>query len=172
MSESNANQQENDVATATTEEQGTEESQTRTFTQEEVNDIVKRRIARFDDYDQIKSERDELAAALETTNSTFNDFKVTSAKKLVEAQAVAIASSLNFIYPDDAPLYVDAEAALDADGNVDKEKVAEQLSKLAEQRTALIRSNSKPTGADVGLGTTGTPKKKTTGQLFADALGQ
>lgn len=167
------------TAEATDEVQQDAVSEERTYTKDDIERIVKTRLARFEDYDALKAERDELvkakeesASSIESVNTTFSEFKAKATKRIVEAEAKALAASLGFHYPDDAALYVDASTAVDEDGNVSTDLISAQLSKIAEERPALIRSNSKASGTDVGLGTTGTPKKKSTGQLFADALGQ
>lgn len=142
----------------------------RTFTQEEVNEIVQKRIARFSDYETLKTERDDLAQKVQSFENTLSEVHKESATRIIAAESTAIAAELKFHYPSDAAMYVSAEDSVDENGNVDKNRITEQLRKLAEERPALIRSDSPSRGADIGLGTTGTAKPKTTSQMFADVL--
>jgi hypothetical protein len=158
-----------------------EATEGKTFTQEELNQIVQRRVAKFADYDDLKAKVEELTnsseeamgQAIEKAREEARTEVLTIANtRIVKSETRALAAELGFIYPTDAHLYIDvSEVPVDNDGEPDVDKIKELLSKVAEERPALVRSaESSPTQVDAGIGVTGTGRKKSTAQLFADSV--
>lgn len=156
----------------------TPEDAGKTFSQEDVNAIVQKRVAKYADYDEIKTQLETLKTELVDTNKaieaaraeTRTEVQTTANKRIIEAETRAAAIGLGFLYPDDAHLYLKADE-LTVDGDVDASKIKEQLEAVATERPALVRSESTAvTASDAGLGVAGTAPKKSNAQRFADAL--
>src|SRR3990172_9547711 len=131
----------------------------RTFTQAEIDSIVKDRLKRerekYQDYDTLKSAADELARIKESQLSETE--KLT--KKLAELEAaktqaesrtrdtlirsavVAEAAKLNFWNPEQAHKLIDMSTLTIAD-NGEVEGAAEAVKALAESQKYLIKSSS------------------------------
>lgn len=169
------------VENTTQDENPATEENGRTFTQAELNAIVQKRVAKFSDYDEIKAQLEELknsseeamGQAIENAREEARAEVLSTTKPLlVKAETKALAAEMGFIYPADAHLYIDAESVpLTDSGEPDVEKIKELLAEVAQERPALVRSaESTVTPIDAGIGVAGAAPKKSTAQLFADAL--
>lgn len=166
------------MSESTVENAGHGEETEKTFSQEALDGILQKRLAKFADYDDVKAENVTLkeqaesnAGVEEVRNEVRNELLPLMNKRIINAEAKAIAAEMQFHYPNDAYLYINLNnVSIGEDGIVDVESIEKQLKESAEQRPALVRSDTVRSAADAGLGVHGTPTKKTTGQMFADAL--
>ena len=174
MSENNAEERFEETVS---EEGKAEES--KTFTQEELDGIIQRRLEKFKDYDSLKGEVEALRKEkeegnwrTEVANEVRGEVVKEVNKRLLNAEALAQATAANFLYPEDAVRFIDADALeYNEEGYVTPESVKAQIDRLTEERPALVRSEKKTTARDVGLGTGGTSKPLNAEEAFVQALG-
>jgi len=161
---------------AVAEEGKAEES--KTFTQEELDSIIQRRLERFKDYDAVKAElealkeeKDSGSWRTEVANEVRGEVLRDVNKRLLEAEAISQATAANFLYPEDVVKYIDTESLeYTEDGYVNAESVKAQIEAVTKERPALVRSEKKTTARDVGLGTGGTAKPLNAEEAFVQAL--
>lgn len=153
-------------------------AESKTFTQEELDGIIQRRLEKFKDYDSLKSEVDALRKEKEEgewrseveTEVRAEVLKDVN-KRLLAAEAHSQALAANFLYPEDAMRYIDDEALeYTEEGYVQAESVKAQINRLTEERPALVRSEKKTTARDVGLGVGGSNKPLTGEEAFVSAV--
>ena len=161
------------------EKTGTEETQeqeTQTFTQEDVDRIVQERLARAKpkkpaDYDDLKAKAERLDA-LEAENQSETERMVAEARREVEAEVterfmtervldkIEVAAAGRFQDVEDARLRLGARAAeFVDDGAVDTEAIKAAVDEVLEAAPHLAvkqgEERNTPRGRDVGLGTKG-----------------
>lgn len=136
------------------------------FTQEQVNEIVRKRLereaAKFADYDAHKAAAEELkklrqaqlsdqersaarATELEQkladAQSSETQLRMTIAERLIRAEVASVARDLEFADPDDAWRLADlAEVKADDELNVDRALVKKALEKLAKDKPYLLKA--------------------------------
>lgn len=140
------------------------------FTQEQVDDIVRKRLERergkFADYDELKKAADELkklrtaqmseqekatarATELEQkladAETSATEFRLSIAERLIRAEVASVARDLGFADPDDAWRLADlAGVTVNDELNVDKAAVKKALETLAKGKAYLLTSASAP----------------------------
>lgn len=171
-----------DTTAETTAENGGRE---KTFTQEELNEIVQKRVAKYSDYNEIKEAHEALKTEIETLKANSgqaldtareeartegrNEVLATANKRIAQAETRALAMEMGFHYPADAHLYIDLDS-VDGEDGPDVEKIKAALTAVVEERPALVKSDGSDIAAhDAGLGVQGgAPKKSSTD--IVDAL--
>lgn len=159
---------------------GTTEQQTeKTFTQSEVEALIKGRLAKFSDYEDIKKELTDIKAASQTEQERAVEVARKEAraealaevnKRLIAAETRAVAASMGFLYPEDAHLYVSTDdVAMKDDGSVDGDSVKAALKKVAKDRPALVKSDKDevPPAENAGIGVHAPAKPKTVSEAWA-----
>ena len=140
------------------------------FTQEQVNEIVRKRLereaAKFAGHDEYKAAAEELkrlkqaqlsdqerstarAKELEQqladAQSTETQLRLTIAERLIRAEVASVARDLEFADPDDAWRLADlAEVKADDELNVDRAVVKKALEKLAKDKPYLLKPGGTP----------------------------
>lgn len=135
----------------------------RTFTQSEVEAMIRGRLAKFSDYEEIKQERDELksqgqseqekaveAARKEAREEAMGEIN----SRLINAEARALAAESGWLYPQDAHRYIDPKSVtVNPDGTVDVESVKNALAEAVKDRPALVKSEPDvPAPDNAGIG--------------------
>ncbi len=136
----------------------------KTFTQAELERIIAGRLAKFSDYDELKSERDRLRDA----TATEQEKAVEAARKeaaqeatkgadarLKRAESRALAAELGFHDPSEVHVFLDLEQVPMVDGDVDTAALRKTLSEVAEKRPYLLKEPGREAG-DVGIGRKGS----------------
>lgn len=137
----------------------------RTYSQADFDRILQGRLSKFSDYDQIKSELDDLKAS----NASDSEKAVQAAKnegraeaftqlsqRLIQAEARAVAASAGFHDPQDAYRFIDSDDLVSKDGEVDSAALESAITKLAEDKPHLVKSeDSGMSAGDAGIGVTG-----------------
>jgi hypothetical protein len=139
----------------------------KTFTQADVDRIIAGRLAKFSDYDDLKSKVSEM----ETANQTDLEKAVKTARheataevtqktnaRLVAAEIRAVASELGYRDPADAlAQYGDLTAvSVDDEGQVDTATVKSRLEQIAKDKSYLLKDNPVGSAADAGIGVGGS----------------
>lgn len=129
----------------------------RTFTQAELDSIIGKRLAKFSDYDALKTELDQLkTAASEVPNveqalaAQKAELEADHAAALLAATSRGIAAELGFHAPAEAALYLDAKTLTEGNA-IDEKKVEEALKQALADRPYLAKS----AGFNTGLGRRG-----------------
>ena len=163
---------------------GNENNETpeRTFTQAELDAILAGRLAKFSDYDAIKAELDKVKRESETetekairearAEATSEALKKANAR-VVTAEARAIAAAEGWLYPNDAPRYLDIDAiAVNDSGEVDEGALKKALADAVKDRPALLKSDKPevPAPSNAGIGVHAPTGPRTAEQAWADAL--
>lgn len=127
------------------------------FSQADLDTIIGKRLAKFSDYDQLKTERDQLKAAagqapdVEQALATQKaELEASHATALLKAISRGIAAELGFHNPVEASLYLDAQTLTEGNA-LDEKKVEEALKQALVDRPYL----AKTAGFDTGLGRRG-----------------
>lgn len=136
----------------------------RTFTQDEVDAIIKERLnrerAKFSDYDNLKSEIEEarkkkeeeelakkseverLQALLAKTEQAASSMQEQYKELLLRHSVEAVASKLGFVNPSDAYVFLDMSTLEIKDGEVTG--VEQAVEKLAKERAYLLAKRAAP----------------------------
>lgn len=160
---------------------GTDEDKaadSKTFTQEELDGIIQRRLEKFKDYDDLKAQVEALRKEkedgnwrTEVANEVRGEIVTEVNKRLLGAEALAQATTANFLYPEDAVRLIDTDALeYNDEGYVTPESVKAEIDRLTQERPALVRSDRKTTARDVGLGTGGHNKPLNAEEAFVQSL--
>lgn len=167
MSET-ATEQTAQTSTEETQAAATETQTEKTFTQADVDRIIAGRLAKFADYDNLKSK----VAEVEQANATDLEKAVAKAReeataevtqrantRLVSAEVRAVASELGFRDPTDAlAQFGDLTAvAVSDDGDPDGAAVKTRLEELAKSKPYLLKESGTADARTVGIGATGAP---------------
>lgn len=159
-------------------------NEVKTFTQEEVNQIVSERVARvkntYADYAELKTQADAFEAYKQVEDSRLEEAKTTAvneaktefAKEKANA-AIAFAAKGIFADPSDALLNLKDRSAefITENGEVDTEKVNTAVNELLDAKPHLGIGKSSPHLTDVGLGRAGGSKPPASNaQKFADFM--
>lgn len=155
----------------------------RTFTQDEVEAMIRGRLAKFSDYDDIKAELEKVKAetqsdqekALEAARKEAREEVMGDAnRRLINAEARALAAETGWHYPQDAHRYIDASTVkVNDDGTIDAESVKNALAKATEDRPALLKTaeDNVPPADNAGIGVHGAPRPKTITDAWAADIG-
>lgn len=129
----------------------------RTFSQADLDTIIGKRLAKFSDYDQLKTELDQLKSAAgqapdvdQALATQKAELEASHAAELLKAHSRGIAAELGFHTPAEAALYLDAKTLTEGNA-IDEKKVEEALKKALQDRPYLAKSP----GFDTGLGRRG-----------------
>lgn len=136
---------------------GDDGGESRTFTQAELDSIIGKRLAKFSDYDALKSERDQLKSAAgqapdvdQALSAQKAELEASHAVELLKAHSRGIAAELGFHSPAEAALYLDAKTLTEGNA-IDEKKVEEALKQALDDRPYL----AKTPGFSTGLGRRG-----------------
>lgn len=155
----------------------------RTFTQEEVEAMIRGRLAKFSDYDDVKKELDDLRKAGQTEQERAVAEARTEARaealaevngRLINAEARAVAADMGFLYPQDAHFYIAPEAVkFNDDGSIDTKSVQSALEAAVKDRPALVKSDKDavPSPSNAGIGVSAPAKPKTTESAWLSDVG-
>ena len=154
----------------------------KTFTQADLDRIIAGRLAKYSDYDQLKSKAEEAAqaamsdaekavAAARAETRAEVEAEFSGALRLTEARSVA--TSLGFRDPEDVARYVDLDSIPVKDGVVDAAAITEAAKAVVASRPYLAASaGAAPVSASaVGLGSTPGSAPLTAAQAFSNAFG-
>lgn len=158
--------------TSTTPEETTTETG-KSFTQEDVDRIVKDRVtrerAKYGDYNDLKTKASRLDE-IETANASEQEKAVKAARDeatkaerersnavLARAEARALAAEADFQDPTDAVAFLKlADVKVDEDGQVDADEIRSQLKDLADKKPYLLKAKAETTATQAGIGVVGT----------------
>lgn len=160
-------------------------SEEKTYTQAEVEAMIRGRLAKFSDYEQIKAELETFKAESQTEQER----AVSEARKaartetltevntrLVNAEARALASEAGWLYPQDAHRYIDPKSiTVNDDGTVDVESVKTALTEAVTERPALVKSGESepevPSPSNAGIGVQAPAKPRNIADQWATDIG-
>lgn len=145
----------------------------KSFTQEDVDRIVKERVtrerAKVADYADLKTKASRLdeieAASASEQEKAVNAAKAEATKVerertntvLARAEARALAAEAQFQDPADAVAFLDlSQVAVNDDGEVDADEIKSQLKTLAEKKQYLLKPKPETTAGQAGIGVVGT----------------
>lgn len=158
----------------------------RTFSQEDVDRIIRDRLRKFSDYDDLKAraaEADEAAKsdldkAVDAARKEVRAEVLAEANaRLIQAEARLVATDLGFVAPVLAGKLLDVDSSyLDENGEVDSKAIKASLEALIKDTPALASaptSDTKPSPSarDAGIGTQAGSTPKTSAELFASLVG-
>lgn len=140
-------------------------AEAKSYTQDDIERIIQGRLAKYGDYDQIKEELDGIKAA----NQSDSEKAISEAKKagedeattkyltrLLQSEVKAAAAGLGFHDPADAHQYIDQEAVIGKDGEIDADALASAIAKVAESKPYLVKTaEGAPSAGDAGIGVRG-----------------
>lgn len=176
MSEDNATVDANDIDT-TNDDDATASDDGATFTKADVEEMMRKRLAKFSDYEDLKTELTDLRSQVESgslveeaVNKAKAEAIATVTPKVVKAEAKAMAAEMGFYYPSDAHLYIDMNDVKIEGDEIDLEALKGLLEGVVEKRPNLVRSEETVTRTEAGLGVRGKAPKKSTSQQFAEAI--
>lgn len=160
-----------------------QQAEAKTFTQDELDSILKGRLAKFADYDALKAKvaevedaaKSDTEKAVEAARAEARaDALAEANKRLVNAETKVVATELGFVYPTDAHRFIDdVDALVGDDGMPDASAIKAALEAVAKDRPALVKGTDTPkppSASDAGIGQT-SKKSPSTAEIFAAALG-
>jgi len=136
----------------------------KTFTQADVDRIVQGRLAKYSDYDTLKSELDELKSQTATAqereiekvrNEARAEVLAAANQRLVKAEARGIAAELGFHAPEKASLYLEDMDSFISGDDIDAAAVKAQLEQVAKDHPYLVKDSGPASHTDVGIGRRG-----------------
>lgn len=155
----------------------------RTFTQSEVEAMIRGRLAKFSDYESVKSELEDLRkqgqseqerAVEEARKQARAETLAEVNSRLVMSEARAAASEAGWLYPQDAHRYIDAATiAVNEDGTVDSEALKGALEDAVKERPALVKQKDTeiPDPSNAGIGVSAPTKPRTLTDAWARDVG-
>ena len=155
----------------------------RTYTQAELESIIQGRLAKFSDYNTIKSELETIRkesmteqerAVNEARDAARAEVLAEVNGRLVTSEARVIAAELGFLYPQDAHFYIDAsQITVNDDGTVDTKAVKAALESAVKERPALVKQKDTevPDPSNAGIGVSAPAKPRTVEDAWAAAVG-
>lgn len=136
----------------------------KTFTQADVDRILQGRLAKYADYDTLKTERDEL----KSQTATAQEREIQKAReearaevlsganqRLIKAETRGIASELGFHAPEKVSLYLDDMDSFIKGDDIDSEALKAQLEQVAKDHPYLVKESGPASHTDVGIGRRG-----------------
>ena len=158
------------------------EAPEKTFTQADLDRIIAGRLAKYSDYDQLKSKAEEAAqaamsdaekavAAARAETRAEVEAEFSGALRLTEARSVA--TTLGFHDSEDVARYVDMDTIPVKGGVVDTAALTEAAKSVIASRPYLAASEEAPRvpASAVGLGSKSGKAPISVAQAFANALG-